>query len=474
MKFQNTPYTPTLQRPFWLEQSLFTDGGLAPALQGEQTADVCIVGGGYTGLWTAILTKQQNPALDIAVLEADLCGAGASGRNGGCLLTWAAKFFTLRRLFGEAEAIRLVKASEAAVQHIADFCRTHAIDAELRHDGTLYTATNRAQVGTLDPVMAALQACGIESFFALAPSEVARRSGSVKNVAGVFSPHAATVQPAKLVRGLRRVALQMGIRLFERSPMLALSPAQPVIVHTPGGSLTAGKLVLATNAWMASMFASFERSIAIVSSDMVITEPCPELILPSGLTDGVSVLDSRTFVYYYRSTPDGRLMLGKGGNTFAFGGQIAPTYDQRSAYEAPLTRAVRAFFPSLAQVPITASWTGPSDRSVTGFPFFGHLNGAPHIYYGFGYSGSGVGPCYMGGQILSSLLLDQDNAWTRSPLTQGPRGQFPPEPIRYLGANLVRNAIRRKERAEDEDRAPWRVDQFLSQFANAAGKADKA
>ncbi|MBP9904478.1 MAG: FAD-dependent oxidoreductase [Rhodoferax sp.] len=474
MTIQATPYTPTTQRPFWLEQALFTDGGLAPTFQGELTADVCIVGGGYTGLWTAILTKQQNPALDIAILEADLCGAGASGRNGGCLLTWSAKFLTLRRLFGEAEAIRLVKASEAAVQHIDDFCQAHGIDAELRHDGTLYTATNNAQVGTLDPVISALLACGIESYFPLPPSEVALRSGSAKNLAGVFSPHAATVQPAKLVRGLRRVALQMGIRIFERSPMLALTPGQPVMVQTPGGSLTAEKLVLATNAWMASMFSQFERSIAIVSSDMVITEKCPELLLASGLTDGVSVLDSRTFVYYYRSTPDGRLMLGKGGNTFAFGGRISPVYDQRSAYEVSLTQATRAFFPSLEQVPMTASWTGPSDRSVTGFPFFGRLNAAPHIFYGFGYSGSGVGPCYMGGQILSSLLLEQDNAWTRSPLTHGPLGQFPPEPIRYLGSNLVRNAIRRKERAEDDGRTPWLIDKLLSQFANAAGKADKA
>jgi putative aminophosphonate oxidoreductase len=474
MKVQTTPYTPTIQRPFWLEQALFTDGGLAPALQGQQTADVCIVGGGYTGLWTAILSKQQNPALDIVILEADLCGAGASGRNGGCLLTWSAKFLTLRRLYGEAEAIRLVKASEAAVQHIADFCRAHHVDAELRHDGTLYTATNQAQVGTLAPVIAALQACGIESYFPLAPSEVARRSGSVQNVAGVFSPFAATVQPAKLVRGLRRVALQMGIRIFERSPMLDLSPGQPATVRTPGGDITAGKLVLATNAWMASMFPQFERSIAIVSSDMVITEPCPEPLLASGLRDGVSVLDSRTFVYYYRGTPDGRLMLGKGGNTFAYGGCISPVYDQRSSYEASLTRALRAFFPSLAAVPMTASWTGPSDRSVTGFPFFGRLNDAPHIFYGFGYSGSGVGPCYMGGQILSSLLLGQDNAWTRSPLTRGPLGQFPPEPIRYLGSNLVRNAIRRKERAEDDGRMPWMFDKFLSKFANAAGKADKA
>ncbi|AEB86866.1 FAD-dependent oxidoreductase [Alicycliphilus denitrificans] len=460
-------------RPFWLEQALMGDGDLAPALQGAQRADVCIVGGGFTGLWTAIQAKQRNPQLDIVILERDLCGAGASGRNGGCLLTWSAKFLTLRRLFGEAEALRLVRASEAAVDAIGDFVREHGIDAEFRRDGTLYTATAAAQVGTMEPVVQALQAHGIDSYHALAPAEVARRSGSARNIAGWYSPIAATVQPGKLVRGLRRVALAMGIRIHERSSMLRCEAGPPAVVHTPSGSVTAGRLVLALNAWMAEALPQFERSIAIVSSDMVITERCPALLQAAGLADGVSVLDSRTFVYYYRSTEDGRLMLGKGGNTFARGGRIAPVFDQPSPYEAQLTRALRDFFPSLGGVPVTASWNGPSDRSVSGFPFFGRLNGAGHVFYGFGYSGNGVGPTYMGGQILSSLVLGEDNAWTRSPLTRGPLGLFPPEPVRYLGSIVVRNAIRRKEAAEDLGRAPWWVDKQLSRFANAAGKADK-
>jgi glycine/D-amino acid oxidase-like deaminating enzyme len=207
---------------------------------------------------------------------------------------------------------------------------------------------------------------------------------------------------------------------------------------------------------------------------MVITEKCPELLQRTGLVDGVSVLDSRTFVYYYRTTTDGRLMLGKGGNTFAWGGRMLPVFDQRSPYEQALTQSLRQFFPTLANVPITASWNGPSDRSVTGFPFFGRLNDEPNIFYGFGYSGNGVGPSYMGGQILSSLVLGADNAWSRSPLTKGPCGYFPPEPIRYVGSLMVRNAIRRKESAEDLNRKPWLLDRMLSKFANAAGKADKA
>ena len=461
-------------RPFWLEDALFADGELAPALQGQQKADVGIVGGGFTGLWTAIQLKQQSPALDIAIIESDLCGAGASGRNGGCLLTWSTKFFTLRRLFGEAEAIRLVKASEAVVEHIGNFCREHKINAEFRRDGTLYTATTKAQLGVLDPVLDELQRQGISSYHSLPDAEVRRRSGSARNLSGVFSPMAATVHPGKLVRGLRRVALQMGVRIYERTPMLSFTPGASVTLQTPAGSLQAGKMVLAINAWMASRFPQFERTLAVVSSDMVITEKCPELLQRIGLTDGVSVLDSRTFVFYYRSTEDGRLMLGKGGNTFAWRGRILPVFDQRSPYEQQLKRSLHEFFPALAGVPITASWNGPSDRSVTGFPFFGRLNNMPNVFYGFGYSGNGVGPSYMGGQLLSSLVLGLDNDWSRSPLAAGPRGQFPPEPVRYLGALVVRNAIRRKELAEDHDRKPWLLDQMLSKLANAAGKADKA
>ena len=173
-------------RPFWLEQALMEGSDLAPALQGEQTADVCIVGGGFTGLWTAILAKQRSPQLDIVILERDLCGAGASGRNGGCLLTWSAKFLTLKRLFGEAEALRLVRASEAAVDHIGEFVRAHGIDCEFRRDGTLYTATAAAHLGAMEPVIGALRQHGIDSYHALTPDDVARRSGSRRNLAGWF------------------------------------------------------------------------------------------------------------------------------------------------------------------------------------------------------------------------------------------------------------------------------------------------
>ncbi|WP_081986401.1 FAD-dependent oxidoreductase [Chitinibacter sp. ZOR0017] len=467
---------PSAFRPWWFADAYRRAAPPPPqVLQGEHSCDVAIVGGGYTGLWTAIMLKQAQPQLRVALIEQDRIGAGASGRNGGCLLTWSAKYLTLRRLFGESEALRLVRASEDAVYAIRDFCRRYAIDAEVRVDGALYTATNLSQRGSMQGVMAALAAKEASSWRTLPIEQVQALAGSTAMLEGVYSPAAGSVHPGLLVLGLARVARELGVAIYEHSPMTALdSPrGQPAQLSTPTGQLQARQVVLATNAWMGRQFREFAGTIAVVSSDMLITEPVPATLAELGLQHGAAVCDSRIFVHYCRSTPDGRLMLGKGGNTFAFGGRMLAEFDQPSRYLPQLQQSLRRFFPALASVPIAASWNGASDRSVTGFPFFGRLSGTDNVFYGFGYSGNGVGPSYLGGQILSSLVLGLDNAWTRSGLTHGPRGYFPPEPFRWVGSQLVRNAIRRKEAMEDREEAPWWLDCQLAKLAQAAGKADK-
>ncbi|XZG69680.1 FAD-dependent oxidoreductase [Chitinibacteraceae bacterium HSL-7] len=443
------------------------------ALEGDISADVCIVGAGYTGLWTAIELKRRQRELDIVVVERDRVGSGASGRNGGCLLTWSARYATLERLFGRDEALRLTRASENAVYAIRDFCQAHAIDAEVRIDGALYAASNASQSGHMDGVMAALSNRDACSWRALSDAQTARHSGSAQLSNGVFSPAAGSVHPGLLVLGLARVARAMGVRIFEESPMTRLRRGQPPRVETTQGAVTARRVVLATNAWSAALIPELARSIAIVSSDMVMTEPCRTQLAAIGLNHGSAVCDARIFVHYWRTTRDGRLMLGKGGNTFAFGGRIDGRFDGASRYQPQLTHALARFFPSLADVPVAASWNGPSDRSITGLPFFGHLMDHPAIVYGLGYSGNGVGPSWMGGQILASLVQDRDDAWTRSGLCRGPRGVFPPEPARWLGSMAVRNAIRRKEAMEDRGATPWWLDRQLAHLAAAAGKADK-
>ena len=217
-------------RPFWLDQALRSGTcGTLPRRWPGIPAPTCASSAAATRPWTAIMLKEHDPGLDVVLVEADLCGAGASGRNGGCALSWSAKFFTLERLFGLTEAIRLVKASEDSIRAIGAFCQRYDVEADYRLDGTLYTATNPAQVGSTDSVIAALERHGINSFAKRPLADVQRLAGSRRHLEGWFSPAAATVQPGKLVRGLRRVALQLGYACRRHAD--ARTGARP-----PGGS----------------------------------------------------------------------------------------------------------------------------------------------------------------------------------------------------------------------------------------------
>ncbi|EMK6579292.1 FAD-dependent oxidoreductase [Vibrio parahaemolyticus] len=459
---------------YWFKQALELEQPQpAKPLNEDIAADVAIIGGGYTGLWTAIMIKQQAPKKHVVVIEKGLCGSGASGANGGCMLTWSTKFPTLKRLFGEAQAAWLVKESEQAVLEIDAFCKQHHIDAQLSLKGVYYTATNHAQAGSMQPVVDELSRLGVNSWRRCKEDELHVNTGSPRHLEGFHSSVAASVQPALLARGLRRVALEMGIEIFENTPMTKLDFGQPATVYTPDAQIKAKQVVLALNAWMVEHFTQFKNSIVVVSSDMVITKPLGESLRKTGWKAGTSVLDSRIFVHYYRDTPDGRLMLGKGGNQFSFNNQVDVMFNKPTRYQNLLRKSFDKLFPSLKEAEFEYSWTGGSDRSTSGFPFFGKLNEQRNVFYGFGYSGNGVAQTRMGGKILSSMVLGLDNEWTRSGLAKGPLGHFPPEPFRWIGAMTVRNAVRRKEEAEDCGQKPFIWDKWLAKLAGPAGKADK-
>ena len=449
-------------RSLWLQEAL-SPGEDSPRLQGEIRTDLCIVGGGYTGLWTAIRLKEHDPSLDVAVVEADVCGGGASGRNGGFVLSLWAKFQTLVKLVGTDQALHLARASADAVSGIGKFCADHGIDARFRGDGWLWAATNEAQVGAWRETLEDVERAGERPFVELSPEEVAARTGSSRHVAGVFEATAATVQPARLARGLRQVALEQGVRIFERSPMAKLE-VRPLRVRTPHGVVRARGVVLAMNAW-AVRFAEIRRRILVIGSDMVATEPIPQRLAEIGWTDGMSISDSRLLVHYYRTTDDGRVAFGKGGGKLPFGALIGRRFDGASPRAAEVAAFFRALYPSLAEVRVVANWTGPIDRSRTGLPFFARLGGRPDVVYGIGYSGNGVGPSFLGGKILASLALGLDDEWSRCGLVGRASRGFPPEPIRYAGGSLVRGAIARKERAEDQGRRPSPVDVRLIKLA---------
>ena len=346
-------------RPFWLEQALKADASPAPSLSGETRADVCIVGGGFTGLWTAINLKRMKPELDVVIVEADICGAGASGRNGGCVLSWSTKFFTLKRLFGEQEAIRLVRASEDAVAAIETFCRDHHIDAQFRRDGTLYTATCKARCGHDRSGFLSARALNLNSFKPVPADELAQRAGSRKHLAGSFSPHAATVQPALLVRGLRRVAMGMGVRLYEGTPMRRLERGDtPVVEHERALYMRERSWSQSTPGWRGNFRNSNAPSQsyrAIWSSPSRAPSSCADRTDPTR----VSVLDSAHSFTTIGRPPMGGSCSGKAATRFRSGAGSF-RYSMGLSLSFPARSNAFGFFPAFADVPIAASWNGPS------------------------------------------------------------------------------------------------------------------
>ncbi len=457
-------------RSFWL-QEIAGDAPDAPALRGEVKADVAILGGGYVGLWTAIRIKEHCPACEVVILEQDICGGGASGRNGGFVLSWMSKLSSLAKLFGIQEALRVARASEAAIDEIAAFCRKHQIDADFRKGGWLWTSTSAAQLNAWEGVVRHCEKNGIAAFQRVSPEEVARRTGSPAHRAGVFVENAAIVQPAALVRGLRRVALSLGIRIFENTKVRKFSRTFPVTIQTAAGRVLAQKLVIAANAWSAGI-RELSRAIAVISSDIIVTAPIPQQLARICWHRDLSITDSQTMVDYYRITRDGRVAFGKGGWTIAYGGKIGERFNHHAARAAEVTADFRRYYPSLAGVAITHDWSGPIDRTPDSLPLLGYLGNRKNICYGIGWSGNGVGPSVIGGKILASLALERNDEWSNHPLVGRSASGFPPEPIRYLGAHLVRAAVARKERAEIEDQKPSFLAVQLAKLA-PAGLEDK-
>ena len=455
-------------RSWWLSEAGTGDGEPQPGapLGGDHRAEVCIVGGGFTGLWTALRIKEHAPATEVVLVEADICGGGPSGRNGGFALSFWHHFAALELACGSVEALRLAHASADAIDEIGRFCEQHGIDAHYRHDGWWWTATNAAQCGAWNSTIAGIARHGEEPFVAVDPAELVARTGSSSHIAGVFEATAATIQPALLARGLLRVARERGVTVFEGSPMVALERSSPLVVRTPGGQVTADRVVLAINAWSGQV-RELRRAFVVVASDIAITDPVPEALSNSGWRDGSCISDSRLMVHYYRTTRDGRIALGKGGGRLAYGARIdssftGPLADRGRARPHACGCCTRSPPRYRSRRAGRGRLTGPSTgcRSTP-------RSAAPTSSAGPGYSGNGVGPSVLGGRILASLALGLDDEWAHCGLVRRPPRGMPGEPARYIGGNIVRNAVARKERAEDDGRPVATIDRSLAGLAPA-------
>jgi glycine/D-amino acid oxidase-like deaminating enzyme len=440
---------------WWLEDALAREGNPAPApaLAGDAIADVAIVGGGYTGLWTALALREREHDLQITLLEAEICGHGPSGRNGGFVHGYWASLPGLLPVLGEERALELARAGEAIIPGIRGWAEARKEDVWLVESGMLEVSAAQSQDGSVEKAAAAAARVGRpDQTVALTAEEVAQRVRSPVFRNGVFYPECATVHPGLLVRALRRAVLDAGVTIHEETPVTAVRAGSPNELETPGGTLRAPEVVLATNAALTG-WKPASSNLTNFGSYVVLTEPAPQALAEIGWTGGEAIVDGRMFLHYFRTTNDGRVLMGSGSGPIGFGGRIDDRFSRDVPTAARAEAGLRRLLPGLAGVRVERAWGGPIDVSSDHLPFFRTRPGT-RIHYGAGYSGHGVGPSWLGGRILASLALGADDEWTRLPLATRTLPRLPPEPFRRVGGGLVRWAIMACEAAEEEGRRP--------------------
>ncbi len=411
---------------------------------------MCIVGGGYTGLWTALALKEREPAMRVVLVEAETCGAGPSGRNGGFLHGYWASLADLLPSLGRERALDLAHAGERIVPRVRAFCEACGADVWLRESGMLMVSAAPAQDSAVEDAVAAAAAVDAEGeAVPLDEAGVAERIRSPVFRQGVLFRDGATVQPARLVRALRQGVVDAGIELYEQTPAIRIGGGE---VMTPQGRVRAPDVVVAINA-AAAAWRPVARRVTNFGSYVVLTEPVPELLKDIRWTGGEAIVDGRMFLHYFRTTRDGRVLMGSGSGPIGLAGKLDGRFTDDLATAARAERGLRRLLPGLAAARIERAWGGPIDVAADHLPFFGTVRGK-RVHYGLGYSGHGVGPSWLGGQILASLTLGLDDEWTALPLVTRRVASLPPEPFKRLGGGIVRAAIIAAEEAEEEGRRP--------------------
>ena len=461
---------PGVRRSWWLREALNAEGDPPPAppLRGTVEFDVAIVGGGYTGLWTAYDLTERAPGVRIVVLEQDICGGGPSGRNGGFVHGWWDQLPLLVDLHGPERALETARASEEAVSQIDEFCERHGVDAWWVQAGYVQASASEAQDNDWQRAVETCARLGVgDSYVPLSAAQVQARCASPRFRGGVLMPSGASVQPALLARGLRRVLLERGVTIHEQTRVLRLNPGNPVRVETDAGEVRADQIVLGMNAWAAG-WPGFRTRLLTWGSYIVLTEPIAGRLAEIGWTGGEAISDSRFTVHYFRTTRDGRLAFGAGVGEAGYGGSIGRSFtsDRRAVERA--AAGMRRIFPMLADVRIDDAWGGPIDISSDRLPAIGSMHGG-RVHFAHGYSGNGVGPSRLAGRVLGAIVDGGADPISRLAIVGARARRFPPEPFRYVGARIIREALVRKDEAQDEGRRPNALVRLVARIPRILG-----
>jgi glycine/D-amino acid oxidase-like deaminating enzyme len=417
---------------YWRDTEAVEPG---PPLEGEVRCDVCIVGGGYTGLWTAYFLKQTEPALDIRVVEADFAGAGASGHNDGFITpTIGHSLRTAVHCFGIEPAKDAYAAVGRSIMELRRFCRKYGVDAELEPNGFYLVATNDGQRRRLDADVELAGRMGVN--YKVLERVVAQERIGSPAIQAALKTGGALVNPHKLARGLAQVVRDHGVEIHERTPALSLERvAGEHVVTTPLGRIAAGRLVLATNAYQ-HRWTPFHNRVKPLWSYAMVSEPLSDQQLARvHWPEREGFVEACNFIVFGRMTEGHRLLLGGGPALYHYGRDMAEHHVRDDAVKDVLREHLTRFFPAWCDLRFTHAYGGCIAVTRDMVPHVGELGGG--AYYSYGYCGNGIAMTHTAAKALRDLVLERETSYTNLPFVSAREPRFPPEPLSYVGARAL-------------------------------------
>jgi glycine/D-amino acid oxidase-like deaminating enzyme len=433
------------------------------ALPGDAEADVAIVGGGFTGLWTAYYLHQADPALRIVICERDIAGYGASGRNGGwCSALFPASLARLARMTDRAGAVAMQQAMQETVDEVGRVAAAEGIDCHWAKGGTVMLARSGVQLQRAREEVEEAREFGFgeEDLRLLTPAEARGMAAATSVSGGTYTPHCAAIHPARLVRGLADAVRRAGISVYERTPVLELHPGRVV---TASGTVRARYVVRATEGYTPGL-PGYGRAVAPVYSLMIATQPLPQAVWDAiGLAGRPTFGDLRHLIIYGQRTADGRLAFGGRGAPYHLGSAVRPSFDRVPAVFAGLRRTLAELFPVLGDVPVTHSWGGPIGVPRDWCASVG-LDRETGIGWAGGYVGDGLSTTNLAGRTLADLITGTDSRLVRLPWVGHHSPDWEPEPLRWLGLNAGLQVMNMADRTEARTGRPSRAAGFMGRF----------
>jgi len=446
---------------YWFDSIGFEPEARAP-LPGDRDVDVVILGAGFSGLWTAYYLSIADPGCQIAVIERDIAGFGASGRNGG----WCWPEVAGMHVYHEEDpegAGRLRKAIVATVYEVGEVCVREGIEADYKRVGGIGIAADELQAAHAREGLAEERAFGVgeDELYWLEPNELRKRIRVAATAGGTFQKHVAAVNPAKLVRGLADAVERRGVKIYEQTEVTGVEPGR---VQTSHGTVRASRIVMAMNAYKVKL-SSHKRDVIPVYENMCATEPFSDEIWEEiGLVPRGLFSDRRRLFTYAQRTADNRIAIGGRTPRFNYGSGIDPSLDQSARTQRELASALRDMFPQLGDFKITHRWGGPIAMA---------RDFATRIYVdpktGIGgvgcFMGEGVAASNLAGRTLCDILLERQSELTSLPWVGKPSPRWEPEPLRWLGVNLGIALNRVADSYEEHTHRPARLlDQMMERL----------